>query len=390
MIKKSIVIFLHDDNIKSGATASMLTIIEFLLKKEDILIDIIVPTNTSNIKHFFIAHNNISVSFLKYSASKIGPQDNLITLLIVVLKNLLSILNLIFYTIKNKRKYDFVITNTLTIYMGFFFSRFKKIKHIWFIREFGIEDQNFSSINLFGSLRNKLKQSYCFFLSNFHLTFFMNKYGLDYNKLFFLYDDFPTEKINRPVKLRFQKNTTNFLFSGGIVENKGLLIAISALSKIKLEGYSIKLMIAGNTNTRFYLYLLNYIKENKLDFIEFLGFVNNLDSIRENVDISLIPSYFEAFGRVAVESLNSSNLVIASNSGSLPEILSNGKYGILFEQKNVFDLYSKVKYVLDNKNYESIHKMIRDSFIYSLSFYSNLSSIKFYDFLTSKNNEIFK
>ena len=53
--------------------------------------------------------------------------------------------------------------------------------------------------------------------------------------------------------------------------------------------------------------------------------------------------------------------VIASNVGGIPEIISKGETGFLFEFKNIDDLVSKVKHAdeLSDREYEIISKNAR-------------------------------
>ncbi len=58
----------------------------------------------------------------------------------------------------------------------------------------------------------------------------------------------------------------------------------------------------------------------------------------------MIPSiWYDNLPNTALESFQYSKPVIASNIGSLPELVSDGKTDIYFEPSNVEDLIKKIK-----------------------------------------------
>lgn len=73
-----------------------------------------------------------------------------------------------------------------------------------------------------------------------------------------------------------------------------------------------------------------YIREHDLrDKVFFLGNVPNLEEVLGGCDLFLLPSETESFGMAALEAMASEVPVIATNSGGLPEVVSNGETGYL-------------------------------------------------------------
>ena len=63
----------------------------------------------------------------------------------------------------------------------------------------------------------------------------------------------------------------------------------------------------------------------------------------------ILPSeWYEGFPLVLVEALAHGLPVLASNLGSMVDIIEDGKTGLLFEPGNVEDLATKLKWLLDN------------------------------------------
>ena len=85
--------------------------------------------------------------------------------------------------------------------------------------------------------------------------------------------------------------------------------------------------------------------------VDFLGFKSGkeLDEIIDNARFSLIPSiWYDNLPNVALESFIHGKPVIASNIGSLPELVEDGYNGYLFEAKNEKDLIEKIKQLDDD------------------------------------------
>jgi L-malate glycosyltransferase len=73
-----------------------------------------------------------------------------------------------------------------------------------------------------------------------------------------------------------------------------------------------------------------YIREHDLrDKVFFLGNVPNLEEVLGGCDLFLLPSETESFGMAALEAMASEVPVIATNSGGLPEVVSDGETGYL-------------------------------------------------------------
>jgi glycosyltransferase involved in cell wall biosynthesis len=91
------------------------------------------------------------------------------------------------------------------------------------------------------------------------------------------------------------------------------------------------------------------------DYVTFTGKISEKRKIQEyhNADVLVVPSNFEPFGIVILEAYASSTPVIASNVGGIPELIANGKTGLLVPPKNPQELAEAVLKVLQNKNMSS-------------------------------------
>ena len=88
-----------------------------------------------------------------------------------------------------------------------------------------------------------------------------------------------------------------------------------------------------------------------MDDIYFVDFQKDLATVIASLDIVILPSLFQdPSPLVCLESMAISKLVVASEVGGIPELLQNGRGGVLFEPGNVEALSSAVVEILDNPN----------------------------------------
>lgn len=138
------------------------------------------------------------------------------------------------------------------------------------------------------------------------------------------------------------------LYFGRISEEKGVEILIEAYEK--LPNYQLK--IVGDDNTDEALRLKDYIEEHNISNIEFLGFKlgKELEDIIKGARFTFIPSiWYDNLPNTALESFQYSKPVIASNIGSLPELVVDGYNGFLFNPDDINLLIDKIKQFDDDQ-----------------------------------------
>ncbi len=96
------------------------------------------------------------------------------------------------------------------------------------------------------------------------------------------------------------------------------------------------------------------------DYIIWLGYQKDVGKILSALDVLVVPSIYEPFGRVAVEGLLAGLPVVASRTGGLIEILEDAPYGFLVDRNNYNEFANIVRNIknkklsfplVDNRNY---------------------------------------
>jgi glycosyltransferase involved in cell wall biosynthesis len=135
---------------------------------------------------------------------------------------------------------------------------------------------------------------------------------------------------------------------GSTEKNKGQLIAVKAM-KILNEKWNgkFRLKIIGKTRgTDYFSDIQQFIKNNNMaSYIDYCGEIEDQEKIYQDLDIVLLCSYEEAFGRVIIEAMKYGKLIISTNTGGIPEIIDHEIDGILFEKgdfKGLADILDRI------------------------------------------------
>lgn len=123
---------------------------------------------------------------------------------------------------------------------------------------------------------------------------------------------------------------------------KGQGIALEAMKILKAKNIPLRLVIVGE-NTKNEMNYLEVLKTMSKDLgiedrVHFTGYRSDIDKIVASLDVLIMPSDRETFGRVLIEAMASKTPVIATNAGGVPNIIDNGVNGLLVEPKNAQEL----------------------------------------------------
>ena len=139
-------------------------------------------------------------------------------------------------------------------------------------------------------------------------------------------------KINKISKFKYNEDL-KFIFVGRLLKKKGIIEFIKIAELIKKQSPRIKFIIAGKIeNNSDYVslnYLNNYIEKGA---VEYLGFVENIDSVLSYTDCILFPStYYEGIPHSLIKAASLGNIIITYNWRGCAETVLENKNGFLIE-----------------------------------------------------------
>lgn len=337
--KPVIAVVFHSSNLQSGATRSLMDIINNLIRLEKYQIIGVFPQKTGTaIEHL---KNNYGLETYFYNYGTLMQDLTQSNLKRIIKLPLLFIRHMRIITeafrasqeLRNK-KIDCVYSNTSSIVFGGYVGKFLKCKQLWHIREFRIKD-------------HKIK----FYLGERWIKKFINscaekvlyvseavmRENLDVipkNKSYVTYNSYDKSFIDPKNKFN-QRGPLKILLAGDIKESKGQLITTKAVYTFmeKNPNCNVELYLAGReSNKKYYTNLKNYIIEHDLESnIHLLGQVSNMKELRAKMDVGIVASTCEAFGRTTIEGMLSMLAMIGRSSGGTTEQIRHGETGLLYD-----------------------------------------------------------
>lgn len=171
------------------------------------------------------------------------------------------------------------------------------------------------------------------------------------------------------ISKRKKSSTINIVSVGRLSKEKGLILALQALSRLTHIDYNYLIVGEGPC----YEELNNYVNSTPslIGKVQFLGQREDILSIMASSNLILLPSYFEGLPTVLVEACMTNTPIVAANCETGPsEIIKEGVNGYLFEVGNSEDLYNKINLWINNR------ETIKNSPSYAMD-YSETASVKF-------------
>lgn len=135
-------------------------------------------------------------------------------------------------------------------------------------------------------------------------------------------------------------------------KNKGISYAIQAMCDPEIQKKAILVVIGGGQEGNA---LALQVHENNLEGSVFLfGFEPEAARIMPAFDIFLLPSLTEAFGYVLLEASFAGLPVVASGVGGIPEIIEDGKTGLLVPPRDSDAMGNALKRLIESPNMRNV------------------------------------
>jgi D-inositol-3-phosphate glycosyltransferase len=162
----------------------------------------------------------------------------------------------------------------------------------------------------------------------------------------------PMDKLNARRKLGVRDGERVILFVGRIEPLKGIDILISAAAQLHEDENFRVLIVGGDERAAKRVEALRQQAE-RLDVDHHISFVGAVDHEQlplyyNAADVCVVPSYYESFGLVAIESMACGTPVVASRVGGLAATISDGETGYLVPWRCPEPFAERLELLLDN------------------------------------------
>ncbi|HZK54088.1 MAG TPA: glycosyltransferase family 4 protein [Desulfosporosinus sp.] len=367
--KLTVLFIFHDTDYYSGATRSLMDILDTYIFNKTLNIVALFPKKQGTAVDY-LSKKNIPIITSYYTGVAASINESWIKTKVAFPFRLLRFMLSIYRTYRLKdvlkeAKIDVVYSNTSVIFVGGFINKFFHIPHIWHMREFRREDHEID-----------------FFLGKTYFHRFANKYAnlivvisnsmyrkhvgkISARKLRVSYNDISPKYINPKTAFNLEQPTLQLLITGGLSASKGQIEVLQALKILIDKGYNMTLNIAGSTNGRYYQVLAQYVQEQQLqNHVVFHGLVKDMNELRNSMDIGIVASKNEAFGRVTIEGMLSCLAMIGRDSAGTSELIKDMKTGLLYQPDNLDSLVDKLDYLYHNRS--EIERLGTNGFQYAV------------------------
>lgn len=154
----------------------------------------------------------------------------------------------------------------------------------------------------------------------------------------------------------------SILYVSRLERRKGTEVLLKILPDLIKKKSNIHIFIVGkDTNNRYQMMFRRKHGEKYFSNVHFVGFVDRkiLEDYYKKCDLFVLPSLYESFGLVYLEAMKYGKAVVGCKSGGIPEVVDNGKTGILVPPNDANLLMEKIIHLIEN--YEIRQSMGREA-----------------------------
>ena len=228
------------------------------------------------------------------------------------------------------RKFDIIHTNASVTETGSLIARKLHVPHVWHIREYGLEDYNLHYMQPMSIVRAHYARAakVVAISQSIYKSYVSQKKILSAKNTVCIPNGL---KVPGEYPKTYTHNgRVNFCMTGLVYPGKNILMALRACNELKALTDKFTLHIIGNDTGEYSDMLKDYVHTHGLEgHVKFWGFRRDVWDVLRDMDVGLMLSKREAFGRVTVEYMMSYMPVIGVDTGGTPEIVADGKTGFI-------------------------------------------------------------
>jgi glycosyltransferase involved in cell wall biosynthesis len=144
------------------------------------------------------------------------------------------------------------------------------------------------------------------------------------------------------------KKTKTVVFVSSLISEKGAEIAMKIAEETTASRNDVNFVFIGSKNEKQLLPTIEKLSKNRrIRFFSNLP-LNDLIKWYQKSLVIFLPSRYEAFAKVLAEAQSCGAAVVATKVGGIPEVVKDGKTGILVDYGNWAEMKDKIEYLADN------------------------------------------
>jgi hypothetical protein len=156
------------------------------------------------------------------------------------------------------------------------------------------------------------------------------------------------------VELGVPKGTGLVAIIGTVHAHKNHLDLVRAFALVRQRGVEARLLIIGNASGEYGDQVRTLVEESGIaDAVDFIPFRNDIPEILADLDVVVVASLAEPFGRTTIEAMAAGRPVVATNVGGSPEIVVDGETGYLVPLHNIEAMAERIAALLNDPDLAS-------------------------------------
>lgn len=168
----------------------------------------------------------------------------------------------------------------------------------------------------------------------------------------------PTDRFGEAIseeeiEERGKKKEFNILFLGNVIERKGLITLLQAVSQLPVTSYQLDIVGGLTAEPEYVKSIQIFIATNNLSSFVFLhGALNNQPLVEKlrSAHVLVVPSSYEGFGIVYLEGMGFGLPAIGTTLGAASEVIEDGKTGFLIQPGDAQSLAEKLQLLSERRD----------------------------------------
>lgn len=266
------------------------------------------------------------------------------------------------------KQFDLIYSNNSTIQIGADLAKRMKLPHIWHVREYGKADYHIVFSYSPKAVKAKFDAAAAVIaVSKGIESYIKESISLSVNTIC-IYNGIYCEKPQKSEWNEEQK--LNFCYVGALQKGKNqleLLKAVEILLRERIIDFHVTLVGEGGD---YETELREYCNRNNLDsYVTFAGYCNDVMKLLDGMDVGVICSQNEAYGRVTVEYMFASMPVIGAKGSGTSEIVQHEKNGYLYQGGEADQLAGYMKKMILNR--DLVKEVGQKAYVYAVANFKN-------------------